>query len=157
MTAIASIPTKVKCSTEDKQRLTACVSDIKSWPLQNGLMLNENKTEILHFTSKCRPSNPILELCFDDTQVHCSTSARNLGVVLDNKLTLLTHVNNICKAASFALHKIGNIRPFLTKQTTQRLVQALVMSRIDFCNSLLYGLPESQITNCKECRILLPG
>ena len=43
---------------------------------------------------------------------------------------------------SFALHKIGKIRQFLTKEATKQLVHALVISRIDFCNSLLYSLPD---------------
>ncbi|KAI2650044.1 Protein phosphatase 2C 1 [Labeo rohita] len=41
----------------------------------------------------------------------------------------------------FALHNIRKIRPFLTEQATQLLVQALVISRLDYCNALLAGLP----------------
>ena len=47
--------------------------------------------------------------------------------------------------ASFALHRIGKIRSFLDKQMAERLVHAFVMCHIDFCNSLLQGLPAGQI------------
>ena len=50
-----------------------------------------------------------------------------------------------CRSASFALHRIGRIRSFLDKQTAERLIHAFVMCHIDFCNSLLQGLPAGQI------------
>ncbi len=46
---------------------------------------------------------------------------------------------------SFALHNIRNIRPFLAQQAAQLLVQALVISRLDYCNALLAGLPSCTI------------
>ncbi len=46
---------------------------------------------------------------------------------------------------SFALHNIRNIRPFLTQQASQLLVQTLVISRLDYCNALLAGLPSCTI------------
>jgi len=39
------------------------------------------------------------------------------------------------------MHNIRKIRHFLTEQETQLLVQALVISRLDYCNALLAGLP----------------
>ena len=53
------------------------------------------------------------------------------------------HVNNICRSASFALYNIGKIRPYLDEASTKKLVHALVVSRLDTCNSLLYGLPQN--------------
>ena len=57
----------------------------------------------------------------------------------------LTIFHSFCRSASFALHRIGKIRSFLDKQTAERLVHAFVMCHIDFCNSLLQGLPAGQI------------
>ena len=54
-------------------------------------------------------------------------------------------VKQKCQSASFALHKIGKIRSFIDKHTTERLVHAFVMCHIDFCNSLLFGLPARQV------------
>ncbi len=45
----------------------------------------------------------------------------------------------------FALHNIRKIRPFLTEHAAQLLVQALVISRLDYCNALLAGLPSNTI------------
>ena len=77
-------------------------------------------------------------------------TARNLGVTMDRFLTMSKHVSNICKAASFALHKIGTLRQFLSQAATEKLVHALIMPRIDFCNSLLYGLSDTQISRLQR-------
>ena len=77
-------------------------------------------------------------------RVHCNPPkcVRNLGVLFDENLSLVNHVKNICKKASFGLYKLGKIRQYLDKSTTERLVHAFVLSHIDNCNSILFGLPE---------------
>ena len=64
---------------------------------------------------------------------------------LDPHLTLSKNVSDVCKTAFFALHKIGRIRPFLSLKSTERLVHAHVMSRLDYCNGILIGLPDNHI------------
>ena len=59
-------------------------------------------------------------------------------------------VNNICRSASFALYRIGQIRKFLDKKCTEMLVHAFITCRLDQCNSLLYALPESQIAKLQR-------
>ena len=54
-------------------------------------------------------------------------------------------VNNICKSASLAIHNIGKIRNYLDQPTAEKLIHAFVTSKIDFCNSLLFGLPKKQL------------
>ena len=56
-------------------------------------------------------------------------------------MALEHHVANICRAAYFHLHSIGRIRRYIDQQSAKQLVHALVISRLDGCNSLLFGLP----------------
>ncbi len=49
------------------------------------------------------------------------------------------------RSCRFALHNIRKIRAFLTQHAAQLLVQALVISWLDYCNALLAGLPSSTI------------
>ncbi len=71
-----------------------------------------------------------------------SSSVRNLGVIFDDELTFKDHITKTCR---FALHSIRKIGPFLTEHAAQLLVQALVISRLDYCNALLAGLPTCTI------------
>ncbi len=74
-----------------------------------------------------------------------STSVRNLGVIFDDQLTFKEHITKTARSCRFALHNIRKIRPFLTEHAAQLLVQALVVSRLDYCNALLAGLPSNTI------------
>ena len=58
---------------------------------------------------------------------------------------MLTQVNNICKSAYLAIRNTGKIRNYLDQPTAEKLVHAFVTSKLDFCNSLLYGLSKKQL------------
>ena len=60
------------------------------------------------------------------------------------------HVSNIVRAASFAIYKIGRLSKYLDRESTERLIHAFVSSRLDSCNSLLYGLPDCQISKLQR-------
>ena len=64
---------------------------------------------------------------------------KNLGFTLDCHLTMNAHVSNIARTCYFELRRLASIRRFLTSTATATLVSAFVLSRIDYCNSLLFG------------------
>ena len=49
------------------------------------------------------------------------------------------HVSNIARTCYFELRRLASIRRFLTSTATATLVSAFVLSRIDYCHSLLFG------------------
>ena len=57
---------------------------------------------------------------------------------------------NICRSASYALYKIGRIRHFLNEKSTETLIHAFITCRLDQCNSLLYGLPDTHIARLQR-------
>ena len=69
----------------------------------------------------------------------------DLGVVLDNQLCCTANITVVAQSSRFALYNIRRIRPFLTREAAQLLVQTLVISHLDYCNSLLARLPVSAI------------
>ena len=132
-------------------KLEECVCAVKKWTTANKLLLNENKTEVIYFTSRfTRDITPVTSLTIGLLEVLVANEARNLGVVMDKHMTLSTHVNNICKSSFFAISKIGQIRKFINQKTAERLVHAFVTSRLDANNSLLFGLPESAIAKLQR-------
>ena len=64
---------------------------------------------------------------------------KNLGVTLDSRLSMKLQVSNICRSAYIELRRIASIRQFLTTDATKVLVCAFVLSKLDYCNSLLAG------------------
>ncbi len=50
------------------------------------------------------------------------------------------HIAKTARSCRLALHNIRKIRPFLTQHAAQLLVEALVISRLGYCNALLAGL-----------------
>ena len=68
-----------------------------------------------------------------------------LGVHLDQTLCLEHHISAVCRSAYFSLRQISSIRPYLSEASTARLVCATVTSKLDYCNSVLVGLPAEQI------------
>ena len=64
---------------------------------------------------------------------------------MDKNLSFTNHINDMCKKATLAIRSIGRIRKYLPNDGIKRLVNALVMSQLDYSNSLLYGLPKYQI------------
>ncbi len=65
--------------------------------------------------------------------------------MINDELNFTDHITKTARSCLFALYYIKKIRPFLSEHATQLLVQALVLSRLDYCNALLAGLPASSI------------
>ncbi len=125
-------------------RISGCLADISAWMKEHHLQLNLAKTELLVV-----PATPSLQHDFSiqlgTSIITPSTSIRNLGVIFDDQLTFKEHIAKTARSCRFALHNIRKIRPFLTEHAAQLLVQALVVSRLDYCNALLAGLPSNTI------------
>ena len=67
-------------------------------------------------------------------------SVRNLGVIMDNCFCMEQHVKKICSEANYHLSNISKIRKYLTLDSAQILIHAFISSKLDYCNSLLYGI-----------------
>ena len=74
-----------------------------------------------------------------NAQILFKKSVNNLGFPLDCHLTKNAHVSNIARTCYFELRRLASIHRFLTSTATATLVSAFVLSRIDYCNSLLFG------------------
>ncbi|KAK3511692.1 hypothetical protein QTP70_014529 [Hemibagrus guttatus] len=130
--------------TTASARISACLADISSWMTAHQLKLNPSKTELLVIPGDPSPAQD-LALSLNNSMISPSATARNLVVTMDNQLSFSSHVANVTRSCWFLLYNIRRIRPFLSPQATQVLVQSLVILRLDYCNSLLAGLPLNAI------------
>jgi len=126
-------------------KIEDCISHIIGWYSNNFLLCNPAKTKVIYFSSKFIDKDPIPSINIGANTIKLESAICDLGVVLDNHLDLSRQVNNICKSASLAIHNIGKIRKYLDQPTAEKLIHAFVTTILDFCNSLLFGLPKKQI------------
>jgi hypothetical protein len=80
-----------------------------------------------------------------DADIAPVSSSRNLGTWFDSHMDMSTRISKTCSSAFYYLYNIRHIRKYLSKEHTEQLIHAFVMSRLDYCNGLLYGVPECQI------------
>ena len=133
------------------QCLKECINEIRAWMSHYKLKLNDDKTEFLVMSSSRKVSQfSDLELEIGDSSISTSQSARNLGVVMDNVMSMDKQVNAICKSAHHQLRSIGAMRKYLTVDVTRQLIHAFVTSRLDYCNSLLYGISDKSMKKLRR-------
>ena len=78
--------------------------------------------------------------------VHGATCIRYLGAFLDETLTFKEHVKRKCRTAMLNVFRVKSIRKSLTKAATDILVLSLVVSHLDYCNLILYGKAEIELS-----------
>ena len=110
----------------------------------NKLQLNNDKTELIFVVPKhLQTSVPLPEsIQLDESTIPTSKTVRNLGVFLDQTLSFKKQISSVCQSCYLELRRISSIRHLLSKDATKTLVCALVLSRLDYCNSLLAGCPK---------------
>ena len=83
---------------------------------------------------------PLIRL--NSQELSSSPSVRDLGVIIDSGLTLTTHVSILARTCFYQLQRIRQAKKNLDEDSVKTLVHALVLSRLDYCNSVLANLPE---------------
>ena len=108
------------------------------------LKLNDDKTEalLIHSHRQSHVSFPN-SITVGHSNIPFSSHARNLGFIISGDLSLNRHVSHICRSAYIAIRQVSAIRRYLTVEATKTLMCALVLSRLDYCNSLLSGCPKN--------------
>jgi hypothetical protein len=136
---------------ETIKRVQCCVSDIKLWMNAKKLKLNDDKTEILLLSTPYYKNKlNISEFKVDSTVVTPASAARNIGVMFDETMSMKPQINSICKSATYHLRNIGAVRKFLSEESCKKLIHALVSSRLDYGNALLFGLPDLTINKLQR-------
>ena len=144
-----------------KTKLQECLISIKKWMDETRLKMNPSKTEFIHFGNakqlqKCTTNS--INVAGD--LIVRSEVIRYLGVWLNSTLNFKTHVTKKCKAAMLNFLRIRSNHHLLTEDTASSSVLSLCVSHLDYCNSVLYGLPDiiiskmQKIQNMCACLVL---
>ena len=131
--------------------LETCLGDMQQWMVENFLKFNAHKTQFLVICSQhLRHKVNIPDLHVGDALVAPCSDARNLGVLFDKSMNLDQHVLNVCQSSYVHLRRIAAIRESLTLPAAEQLILAFISSRLDFCNSLLAGLPQHTLQRLQK-------
>ena len=138
-------------SAELKHRVTLCISGISEWMSSNRLKLNPSKTEFMWCTT-LRRRHQLDDSIFavGGSEVQPAHTIRNLGVQLDSCLTMTDHVSQLVRSCFYQLRRIKSIRKLIPTSTAVTLVNSFIVSRVDYCNSLLSGLPTCQLARLQS-------
>jgi hypothetical protein len=138
----SSPPTAVE---ELRQQLSACADDVASWMHANRLQLNTDKTELLWCTTPRRVHHLLsASVRIGSDLIAPSTNVRDLGIYLDSDLSMRTHVQKTVAGCFAVLRQLRSVRRSVPASVYQSLVVALVLSRLDYGNATLVGLPAYQ-------------
>ncbi len=124
-----------------------CLGITKEWMDGNRLKMNDSKTELIIFRSNRMMHNPVPNnlKVQEGITVERAPCVKYLGMHLDENLTLTKHLQAKLRVGIVNLHLIRNIRKFLTEEACRLLVQALVMSHLDYANATFFKLPKYRI------------
>ena len=126
--------------------LEECLMKTNEWMCHNRLKMNPDKSEFILFGNKQQLLKCVsTELSVNGSTIPAATEINFLGVCLDTELDMKKQILEVCNKTSKILYCIRKIRPFLTIETCKSLVVSLVISKLDYANSLYICLPESTI------------
>ena len=124
-----------------------CLQSVAIWMNEYFLKLNKSKTKILVLAPPTVMSSIAIKGTFIENKcMRFVSSAKNLGVWLDEFLDFSTHVRKVVSASFMVIRAIAKIKSFLPHEYLCSLVCSLVLSRLDYCNALYYNIHQNEIS-----------
>ena len=126
------------------QNFEGCCKEWKAQMVASMLKLNDDKTEAVLCDPKTQQSRVSVNFNFNlwgESDVSLCNLVRNLGLLIDSSTTLHHNVSAVVWTCYFHLRTLGKLRPFLTKRASTSVAVSTLLSRLDYCDSCLWGLP----------------
>ena len=126
---------------------------------RNMLKLNDEKTEFIFGTHQQLKRIDHITIRIGSKNIVPAEHVRNIGFLMDKLCKNTKHINNLSSLLCHQLRNIQNIRGKLNFEAAKRVAQALILSKLDYCNSLLGGTPESHLFHLQciqnmACRVV---
>jgi len=125
-------------ATTAEDRLLRCLDDMAAWMKSNRLCLNPSKSQFMRCATSRRHgqlSTAPIEFC--GVQMQPETSVRNLGVIIDSVMSFQPHISSVISSCFYQLRRMKSSLKMFPFDTTSTDVNSFIISRIDYCNSLL--------------------
>ena len=136
------------------KNLSVVTDKIRNWMRQSFLKMNDSKMEIVIFGTQ-NQCNKITTTAIDvhDTSVNISPKLTYLGALLDENLTLKSHILTKAKRASYHLYWIRKITKFLDLPAKHTLISSFVMFHLDYANAIFVNSTKQLYIQCNKFKI----
>ena len=139
-----------------QNRVSDCLDAVSSWMAANRLQLNHDKTEALWCSSQ-RRQHQIPSRQTRTCRRHISATSHYRqeprGLYLGADATLRAHVTSTVRACFAILRQIRTVRHCLPRPALVSLLRALVISKVDYCSSVLAGSPAVLLNRLHAVRV----
>ena len=112
-------------------------------PIKYMIIMNSSKIKVLNTST---PDTSFPNFTLNNTIISPTHSSKNLGLVFDDKLSFKNHILSITKSSNYHLFRIKKLRTLLSKNLMKTIIHYIVLSRLDYCSSLLNLLPAKATT-----------
>ena len=132
--------------------LPKCLNLITDWMTSHFLKLNAGKSKLLIFSPKNTRNNIFFDRVYLGSNIFIPVSddAMNLGFHFDSELSHSKHINMIVRQSYSCISNIGRMKRYLTVDNLRCLVQSVLLSKIDSCNSLFFGINEYELNRLQK-------
>ena len=130
------------------QGIQSAFSAVQAWYTSNGFSLNVGKTTCMLFSNRNHPHPADLTLLNETIPI--SSELPLLGVVLDPRLTMKSHITKLVSKSSSLLYFLRKARPLLTTPQATTIYCSYIRPILEYCSTLLVKLPKQSISTIEH-------
>ena len=138
----------------DLDNLTRCIDSLHIWFCANGMALNPDKSEaiLLGTSQRAHSYSSLATVNVAGSQIPLADHIKILGVTLDKNLSMNNHVSTVCKSIHYHIRALRHIRSSISEDMAKMVACALVGSRLDYANSVLFGATQKNISKLRKAQ-----
>ena len=137
-------------STEALNGLQSCLASVQLWMSMNKLKLNPDKTEFLLIGNKRQRSKYLFPTELFDVKTNRAKRAQIVAVISDENVPFRSYISAVCSSCSYHIRDLQRIHHYRDLNSAKLLATALVSSHLNYCNSLLYGIRDTDLTKLQQ-------
>ena len=135
----------LKSLEEIQEKINRLIKEIQNYMLLKHLKINPEKTEIMHICRKHRLNINLNSINVNNSEIELKRMIKSIGFIIDMEFNMNEQISATIKKCNYALHCISKIRPFLDLQATKILINALVISKLEYNLELMQNNKQSDI------------
>ena len=147
--------------TELSQAVTCLNSDlvaVNSWAESFGLLVNPDKSQaIIIGSSRLRSKidwKAVPDIEYSGVKIQYCDKVRNLGLIMDCRMSWVAHVNEVSKRMHFSYHSLKRLQFFLPFKTKIMLAQSLLLPILDYADVCYLDVGEEQLNKLERLQNL---